>query len=182
MVLTGKKCRWSIRLITDDKRRIAQAAVLRQQETDDGDAVLQLQALTLDIVLTQLYLQQVVAHCQTSTHGYIDIFVDAGQQRIDSLDGLHFLLQRGQLPEVLFGSLLHLVSRQLQLQTTHVLTNFGQFVAVDNLTTGKDGLHRHQRTNGTVLHHRDADGVGQGCKRFGRQHLWDQCPSSPSLY
>ena len=164
--------------MVNDKRRVAEATVLRQQETDDGDAILQFQALTLDVVLAQLYLQQVVAHSQTSAHSYIDIIMDASQQCIDSIDGLHLLLQRGQLPEVLFGSLFHLVFRQLQLETTDVLANFGEFVAVDDLPTGKHGLYSHQRTDGTILHHRDADGVGQGYKRLGRQHL---CQTGPQL-
>ena len=163
---------------SDDKRRVAQTAILRQQEADDGDAVLQFQSLTLDVVLAQLHLQQVVAHGHTSTHGHIHIFIDIAQQGIDSLDGLHLLLQRGQLPEILFGSLLHLVFGQLQLQAAHVLAHLGQFVAVDNLTTSKDGLHSHQRTDGAVLHHRDADGVAQGSQCFSRQHL---CQSHPQF-
>ena len=74
MVLTGEKCRWGVGLVSDDKRSIAQAAVLRQQQADNRYAVLQFQALTLDIILAQLYLQQVVAHGQTCANSHIHIF------------------------------------------------------------------------------------------------------------
>ena len=67
------------------------------------------QALALDIVLTQLHLQQIVAHGHPGAHSHIDILADISQQGIDGIDGLHLLLQRGQLPEILFSCFLDLV-------------------------------------------------------------------------
>ena len=80
------------------------------------------------------------------------------------------------MPEVLFGGLLHLVFRELELQTSDILPHLGKFVAVDDLSTGEDGLDGRDPGNGTVLHHRNADGVGKGRQCLGGEHLCEGCP------
>ena len=153
--------------VTDGEGRATKAAVLGEEELDEADAILQLELLTLDVVLTQLYLQEIVAHGHTCLQGDIDVLGDISQQGLDSLDGLHLLLKGHQLPEVLFGGLLDLVLGELELQTAYLLAHLCQAIAIDDLSTSEDGLHSRDATNGTILHHGDADGVGQ----IGK-HLW----------
>ena len=114
---------------------------------------MQLQLLTLDVVLAKLHLQQIVLHSHTGTHGHVDILMDFLQQGLDSLDGLHLLLQGYQLPVVLLGLLQHIVLGELQLKSADVLAYPGEFVAIDDLSTGKDRLDSRQTANGSVLHH-----------------------------
>ena len=127
--------------------------MLRQEQAYNRDAILQLQLLTLDVVLAKLHLQQIVLHSHTGTHGHVDILMDFLQQGLDSLDGLHLLLQGYQLPVVLLGLLQHIVLGELQLESADVLAYPGEFVTIDDLSTGKDRLDSRQTANGSVLHH-----------------------------
>ena len=138
---------------------IAEAAVLCEEEPDNRGGIAQGELLTGNVVLTQLYLQEVVTHGNTCLQGNTDILDNICQQGLDGLDGLHLLLKRQELPEVLFGGLLDFVLGELQLQTAHLLAHLRQAIAVDNLPTREDGLHGHHTTNGAILQHRDADGV-----------------------
>ena len=146
---------------------IAETAVLGDEELNDGGGIAQGELLTGDIVLAQLYLQEVVAHGDACLQGDIDILGDISEQRLDGLDGLHLLLKGHELPEVLLGGLLDLVLGELQLQTADVLAHLCQAVAVDDLSSSEDGLHSSDTADGTILHHRDVDGVAQVGK-----HLW----------
>ena len=103
------------------------------------------------------------------------ILGDIAEQGLDGLDGLHLLLQRGQLPKILLGCLLNLVLRELQLQPAHVLAHLGELIAVNNLSTSENGLHGLHTCDGAVLHHRDADRIGQGCKCLRRKRLCKGC-------
>ncbi len=151
--------------------RTTQSAILPQQHLYQADAVLQLQPLTGHIVLAQLHLQQVITEGDASPYGHFHVLPDACQQAVNGIKRLHFLIQRHQLPVVLFRLQRHLVLCQLQLQQTDILTNLGKTVSIDNLSTGKDGLYGIDTRQHTVLEHGDADGTGQCRQCLSGQHL-----------
>ena len=97
--------------------------------------------------------------------------MNTDEHGINSIDGLQLLLHGNQLPVILLGLVLHLVLRQLQLQTGGLLTYLGEFITVDDLSAGKDGLHGIDACQCTILHHRDADRIGKGGQRLGRERL-----------
>ena len=142
-----------------------------QQELHDIYAVGQFGFLTLHIVLPELHLKQVVSHGNTCPHGHIHVFVYVVQQGFDGGYGFHLFLQRNQLPEVLFGGFLHFVFRELQLKAAHILAQFSEFVAIHDLPACENRLDSRQTADGSVFHHAYADGIGQGHKSLGGEHL-----------
>ena len=80
-------------------------------------------------------------------------------------------MERHQLPVVLADGTLHLLLGQPQLELADLLAHACQAVAVDDLSTGKDGLHGGDGGDGAILHHRHVHGTGQCGEGFGRECL-----------
>ena len=153
------------------KRGVAQAAILSQQQPDEREPVLQLQLLAIDVILTKLHLQQVVAQGNSGLQCDVHVLGNICQQSRRRIHGFHFLLQRDELPEIFLCGALHLVFRELQLQGADLFAETGELVAIDDLSAGKDGLGGNDTGQCSFLHHRDADGISQSGQCLGGQRL-----------
>ena len=150
--------------VTGNEGGVAETAVLGKEKLDERDAVAELQLVALHIVLTELHLEQVVAQGDACLQSDIDILGNIIQQSLDSLNGLHLLLQRNKLPEILLRGLLDFILRELELQAAHLLAHPCELIAVDDLSSSKDGLYGIDTSDSTILHHRDTDRVGEVCQ------------------
>ena len=96
-----------------------------QHHLADADAVLQLDALTGQFILVELYLQQVVVQRNACLDGRPYVFLDAFKIAAGGIDSVEFLLELYQLPEILLGGMFHFACGQLSLQLAGFYSDLG---------------------------------------------------------
>ena len=80
-----------------------QAAVVGDEQFDEGLSVVEFEALALDFILAQLDLQEVVAEGYAGLDCGLGVLGEVGEQGIGSIERALFFLKGDELPVVLFG-------------------------------------------------------------------------------
>ena len=82
---------------------------------NEGEAVVEFEALGCDVVLSELDLEEVVAEGDACFDSNGDIAEEGSQEGVHGIEGAPLLLHGDELPVVLLHLLLHIVLRELQL-------------------------------------------------------------------
>ena len=146
-------------------------AILSDEHLQQPQSIVQLQALTLQLVLPKFHLQQIVTEDETSLHSKAHIPMDGVQHLARCCQRLLLFLQRHHLPVVMLHLLLHLAFGKSQLQPTDVLPKACQPIAIHNLSTYKNWLYGRHTDNRPILHHGHPQWTSQCSDSFRRQNL-----------